>query len=104
MSVCVIACYRPLPGKARELEAAVRDHVDVLRAEGLVTDRLPILMRAADGTLVEVFEWSSQEAAEAARDNQAVLALWKRLESVCTYERLAQLAEANELFSSFAPV
>jgi hypothetical protein len=104
MSVCVIACYRPLPGKQRELEAAVRDHIEVLRAEGLVTDRQPIVMRAADGTLVEVFEWSSQEAIEAAHDNQAVLALWKRFESVCTYERIGQLAEANELFSSFQPV
>lgn len=104
MGVCVIACYRPLPGKERELLAAVRDHVDVLRGEGLCTDRKPILMRAADGTIVEVFEWSSKDAVEAAHDNAAVLALWKRFESVCTYERLGQLSEANQLFSSFEPV
>jgi hypothetical protein len=104
MSVCVIACYRPLPGKERELRVAVQDHIDVLRTEGLVTERQPIVMRAADGTIVEVFEWSSQQAIEAAHDNVAVLALWKRFESVCTYERLGQLAEANQLFSAFEPV
>ncbi|WP_297535050.1 hypothetical protein, partial [Nitrobacter sp.] len=33
-----------------------------LRAEGLVTDREPIIAVAADGTVIEVFEWVSQEA------------------------------------------
>ena len=36
--------------------AAVRKHMQVLRAEKLVTDRPAYVMRAKDGTIVEVFE------------------------------------------------
>lgn len=35
----VIDAYAPKPGKAEQLLAAVRNHLQVLRAENLVTDR-----------------------------------------------------------------
>ena len=104
MGVCVIACYRPLPGKQEELLHTIRDHIEILRGEGLVTAREPIVMRAVDGTVLEVFEWASQEAVDMAADNPAVLALWGRFEKVCTYERIARLPEAAQLFASFQPV
>jgi hypothetical protein len=39
-------------------------------------------MRSADGTIIEIFEWVSQEAIAGAHSNSAVLALWKRFEAV----------------------
>jgi hypothetical protein len=42
--VCVIVAYRPKPGKEQELLAIVRTRVPSLRKEGLVTDRVPVLM------------------------------------------------------------
>lgn len=104
MGHLVIACYRPKPGCEDGLLACVRDHLPILRGEGLVTDRAPIVGRAADGTLVEMFEWRSQAAVDAAHRNPAVLALWDRFNAVCEYTSLSTLAECAEMFPHFEPV
>ena len=67
--VCVIVAYRPKPGKGDELLELVQSRVPTLRQEGLVTDRAPTIMRARDGTIVEVSEWKSREAIDAAHKN-----------------------------------
>ena len=41
----VIAAYRPKPGHEDALLRELRDHLPVLRREGLVTDRPPYVMR-----------------------------------------------------------
>lgn len=97
----VIVCYRPRPGAAARLEALCRDHVPALRALGLVTDRPETLMRAADGTVVEVFEWASAAAIELAHHHPDVQALWAALEDVCTQGTLRELTEAAEPFATF---
>jgi len=61
-------------------------------------------MRAADGTIVEVFEWVSPEAIAGAHHNPAVLALWKRFEAVCSYETPSSLPEFQNMFSHFEPI
>jgi quinol monooxygenase YgiN len=104
MGVVVIACYRPKPGKGAELESLMREHVPILRAQALVTDRVPIAMRAKDGTVVEVFEWTSAAAIEGAHKNPAVLALWERYAAVCDYVRISDLAESSDLFAGFTPL
>ena len=104
MGVVVIACYRPKPGKNAELETLTREHVPILRAEALVTDRLPIAMRAKDGSIVEVFEWTSSAAIEAAHKNPAVQALWERYAVVCDYVKFTDLAESSDLFAGFTPL
>ena len=60
MGVMVMALFRPKPGKDAELVACMRDHLPVLRAQGLATERPTTILRASDGTLVEIFEWMSQ--------------------------------------------
>ena len=104
MGVVVIACYRPKPGKQAELEALTREHLPILRAQALVTDRLPIAMRAKDGTVVEVFEWTSSAAIEGAHKNPAVLALWERYAAVCDYVKFGDLPESSDLFAGFTPL
>ena len=59
MGSIAVACYKPRPGHERELLDLVRNHLPPLRAEGLVTDRESVVVRCADGTIVEVFEWVS---------------------------------------------
>jgi quinol monooxygenase YgiN len=81
--VCVIVAYKPKAGKESELVELVRRRVPTLRKEGLVTDRAPIVMRARDGTIVEVSEWKSREAIEAAHRNPSVLAMWQQFFAVC---------------------
>lgn len=82
----------------------VRDHLPPLRFAGLATDRPSIVMRTADGTIIEVFEWVSQEAIAAAHQHPVVLELWKRFEAVCSYEIPCNLPEFQQMFSHFEPV
>lgn len=100
----VIACYRPKPGQEAVLQELVRDHVPALRRLGLATDRAPIAMRAADGTLVEVFEWTSAQAIAAAHTRPEVRAMWAAFGNACDYVKVSQLAEAQSLFAEFSPL
>lgn len=104
MGVIVIACYRPLPGRAQELLELVRGHVPALRAQDLATVRAPIVMRAADGTLLEVFEWSSEEAIKRAHGLPVVQELWRRFADVCESIAPAQVPELASMFPHFHPV
>ena len=104
MGVMVIASFRPKPGRDGDLLACMRDHLPVLRAERLATDRPSTILRAQDGTLLEIFEWTSQEAIDAAHANPAVLALWERYAACCDCVTLSDLAEARAMFPAFAPV
>jgi len=97
----VIAAFKPKPGQQAALHAVVAKHWRILQAEGLVTERPRSVMQAADGTVLEVFEWRSTEAIEQAHKNPAVLALWAEFEEACDYVPLAGLAEATHPFSEF---
>jgi hypothetical protein len=99
----VIVAYRPRPGQAEALADVVRRHGPVLRAEGLVTDRPFTTSQAADGTLVEVFEWRSAEAIAAAHGNPRVQALWAEFFAACEYVPIGSVPEAAQLFSEFTP-
>lgn len=81
-----------------------RDHLPPLRGEGLVTNRASIVMRAADGTNIEIFEWVSQEAIAVADSNSVVFALWKRFEAVCQYETPCKVAEFQKMFEHLEAV
>ena len=99
-----VACYRPKPGCEQALLDLVHDHLPPLRGQGLVTDRASIAMRAADGSIIEIFEWVSLEAIAGAHSNPVVLELWKRFEAVCQYEVPSNIAEFQEMFAHFEPV
>ena len=102
--VVVIVAYRPKPGKENELIDLVRSRVPTLRKEGLVSDRMPTIMRSRDGTIIEVSEWKSREAMDAAHKNPNVLAMWNKFFAICDCIPLNTLAEANEMFAGFEPI
>lgn len=102
--ICVIVAYRPKPGKEAELLALVRSRVSILQKEGLATNRLPTIMRARDGTIIEVSEWKSQEAIEAAHKNETVWKMWNKFFELCDCVPLKTLAETEEMFAGFEPV
>ncbi|WP_375201101.1 putative quinol monooxygenase [Hyphococcus sp.] len=104
MSVMVIACYRPKPGKGAALFELMKAHLPVLRAEGLVGEEPSLCGRAADGSFVEVFCWKSQAAIDAAHENPNVLAMWEKYAELCDFVTIGDLAEAKQMFSPFAPV
>ncbi|WP_183576685.1 putative quinol monooxygenase [Mucilaginibacter sp. X5P1] len=104
MGRIVIVGYKPKPGKAEALKALMKTHLPRLRQEGLATDRESILMEAADGTIVEVFEWVSAEAIQNAHKNPVVLQMWGEYAEVCDYVPVGSLTEAGSLFSDFTSV
>lgn len=103
-SIVVIVAYRPKPGKGKELLDLVRSRVPTLRKEDLVTDREPTIMRARDGTIIEVSEWKSHEAIDAAHKNPNVLAMWEKFFAICDCVPFRTLAEAEEMFPDFEPL
>jgi quinol monooxygenase YgiN len=104
MGRIVIACYKPKPGKLDELRALTKGHVSALQAEGLATDRAAIVMEAADGTVIEVFEWKSPEAIDAAHSNPTIMAIWERFHELCDYVPIGSVEEARQVFSGFTPL
>lgn len=101
MGRIVIAAFKPLPDRHHELREVVTKHWRILQEQGLVTERPRMVMQAADGTLLEVFEWRSAEAIEQGHKNPAVLALWAEFEAACEYVPLSSLAETQHPFSEF---
>jgi hypothetical protein len=99
----VIVAYRPKPGKEADLLQLTREHVPLLRAEGLATDRPVTACQAKDGTIVEVFEWVAG-GTERAHTNPAVIKLWERYAAACDYVPLVSLPEVSNMFASFTPL
>lgn len=89
----VIVAYKPKPDMDQQLLAAVAKHLEVA-----------YVMRSADNTIVEVFEWRSAEAIHQAHGNPAVQALWADFGAACDYTPLANLAESQQMFAEFEPV
>jgi len=104
MGRITIAVYRPKPGKDAELVDLVDSHLPILKKLDLVTDRKPYVMKAADGTIVEIFEWKSREAIESAHTNPEVLSLWDRFNEVCEYLPPVKVDEFHDLFAEFEPI
>ena len=104
MGSLVICCFRPKPGKADELLEVIKTHMPTLRSQGFITDRPAYVMRAKDGTIIEVFEWKSEEHTARAHENPVVLDMWKRFEACCDYVTLRDLDETESPFPNFEPV
>lgn len=104
MAHTVIAVYRPHEGKGEALLELVKTHLPTLRAEGLATETPSVVLRASDGSLLEVFDWVSGEAVESAHTNEAVQAMWERFAAVCDFATLDSLPEAEKVFAHFERV
>jgi hypothetical protein len=104
MTQITLVCYRPKEGKAEALIELVKTHVPILLKEDLVTNRTPIIMRAKDGTILEVFEWVSEEAINKAHTNPAVLKMWAEFNVACDYVAPIALAECQHIFSGFEAI
>jgi len=100
----VIVAYTPKQGMEQELLAAVKKHLRVLQAEQLITDKPAYVMRAGDGSIIEVFEWRSPAAIEQAHGNPSVQALWAEFGAACDYTPLSKLSETHQTFAEFDAV
>ena len=99
-----IAVYKPFTGKENDLESLAATHHQRLLDLHLVTDRRPIIMKSEDGTILEVFEWLSKEAINAAHSNPAVLQMWSEFGALCEFLPTAAVKEIGNMFSEFTPM
>ena len=102
--IIAVVAYRPKAGKDEQLLELVRSRVPTLRNERLATDRVPIIMRSREGTIVEVSEWKSREAIDAAHKNPNVWAMWEKFFAVCDCVPLNTLPETANIFAGFTPI
>jgi len=102
--IIAVVAYRPKAGKDEQLLELVRSRVPTLRNERLATDRVPVIMRSRDGAIVEVSEWKSREAIDAAHKNPNVWAMWEKFFAVCDCVPLNTLPETANIFASFTPI
>lgn len=100
----VIALYRPHEGCDAELRDLIREHVPLLRRLGLATDRPAALCRSEDGTYLELFEWTSAEAAQRAHEHPEVARVWEPMGAIADFVTLGSLPEASRPFPHFRPV
>ena len=100
----VFALYKPHLGKDAELLALVRRHYPCLKKYALVTDRVPVISRSANGTIIEVFEWVDDAAHSRVRQHPEIAAIWEGMAQIGGMPTLGSLPEANDTFPHFEPV
>ncbi len=104
MGILVICSYKPREGREDEARMLMQGHVPLLREHGLITGRAVVQGVAADGALVEIFEWESVEKSRGAPAIAEIGAHWKAMSEVMDFVPLASLAEAQHAFAHFEPV
>ena len=101
----VIAAYRPKPGKDSQLRRLIEQHRRALAAAHLITQRPTMLLRArSDGTVLEIFEWTSTKAADKAHQNPAIRAIWNKFTAIADFVPLSTVQEAGKVFSHFEAI
>ncbi|MCA9289989.1 MAG: hypothetical protein KDA25_02610 [Phycisphaerales bacterium] len=99
-----IAAFRPKPECEPDLLAVIADRLPLLRRLGMATDRPAILMRSRGGAILQVSEWTTDDAIARAHEHPEVLALWTRFGACCAYVRLDTIPESHEDFATFDAV
>jgi hypothetical protein len=103
MGLFAIVAYHPREGMEAELREAIRDHLEVLGAEGLVTSRAPTSC-APRTALTSKSSNGSPRLDRRRPPHPAGGALWARFERACEYRRLCDVVESRELFAGFEGV
>jgi hypothetical protein len=63
----------------------VKKHLPILRELELATDRSNYIAKSSDGTIIEVFEWTSQNATKAAHQHPAITDIWEKNDIDCRF-------------------
>ena len=101
MGIVAIATYRPKPGKEHDFLRLLQTHIPTLRAQNLICEAPAYTMRSTNGTILEVFEWVSDEAKGKAHESPAVMNCWNQFFPLADIVSLESLEEAKAPFASF---
>lgn len=95
------AMYKPNEGKENELKEILKEHLPILKEYGLISAKETYTIRAKDGTIIEIFEWLSEEAKVIAHQHPAMRQLWGRMMAICTFPAMQDLDESKKSFPNF---
>ena len=99
--VLAFAAYKPKPAQEEALMKLVERHLPKLRELGFATDRENYVAKSQDGTIIEVFEWASMNAVNAAHQHPEVSDIWEKMTLVAEFLPINKLAELNGPFADF---
>jgi hypothetical protein len=99
-----LSAYRPLPGKADDLQAFFTEELETLRRRGHVTQRAAPVIRTDTGELLVVLEWASDHAVGDAHEDPEILALWERKAQLAEYIAPHELAGSGVPFARWTIV
>lgn len=102
MSIVAIAAYLPVSGQEASFLILLNEHIRTLRELGLISDMAPLYLRSSNDTIIEIFEWISEEAKTGAHENPAVMKIWGQFSTLAAIVTLASLEEAGMPFAAFA--
>lgn len=95
------AMYKPMAGKSEYLKAILKDHIPTLQKLELITANTAYMLESGDGTIIEVFEWTGDEAKDIAHKHPAVRAIWGKMMDICSFPSMKELPEAERSFPNF---
>lgn len=96
-----IAMYKPREGKSEELKKILKDHIPTLRKYELITDSSAFMVESDDGTIIEIFEWTGDDAKDHAHEHPAIRSIWGSMEGICDFPPLKNLPESKTPFPNF---
>jgi quinol monooxygenase YgiN len=102
-TLITMALYQPHVGKEEQLNDVLKKHIKTLVAENLITSRDPIRAVAIDSTVIEIFEWKSEQTKDAAHESPVVMKVWNEIMEIAEIKSLSSLEEANHPFPNFSP-
>lgn len=100
-TVMAFATYKAKPGHEEALLELVKRHLPILRELQLATDKDSYIAKSKDGSLIEVFEWTSMNAIGAAHQHPAVADIWEKMTLIADFSPMSTLPEANRPFPGF---
>jgi len=100
-TVLAIATYKPKEGKDKELFELVKKHLPILHELELASKRGNFIAQSQDGTIIEVFEWTSLNAIHAAHQHPAVSDIWEKMTLIADFVPMSGLPEGQKPFPGF---
>ena len=101
-TVLAFATFKPKSGKEQVLLELVQKHLPILRELELATDKSNYIAQSNDGTIIEVFEWTSLNAIKAAHQHPAIADIWEKMTLIADFVPMNSLTESQKPFPGFA--
>src|SRR5215212_5900306 len=97
-TVLAFATYKAKAGQEEALQELIKKHLPILRELQLATERDNYIAVSKNGTVIEVFEWTSMNAINAAHQHPAVADIWEKLILIADFTPMNLLPEATAPF------